>query len=76
MRQRSEPTVTPRERHASSLLKKVQDIHYAIARQARNLFAFRGFRHSDDRADWVQAESEFIHRVPVEILNRLREWER
>jgi hypothetical protein len=40
----------------------------------RNLFAFRGFSHSGDRADWVQAESEFIHRVPVEILDRLREW--
>jgi HSP20 family protein len=45
-----------------------QEMNERIARRARELFETRGSLHGHDREDWLQAESEFLRSVPVEVL--------
>jgi HSP20 family protein len=45
-----------------------QEMNERIARRARELFEARGSLHGHDREDWIQAESEFLRSVPVEVL--------
>jgi HSP20 family protein len=45
-----------------------QEMNEQIARRARELFEARGSLHGQDREDWVQAESEFLRSVPVDVL--------
>jgi HSP20 family protein len=45
-----------------------QEMNERIARRARELFEARGSLHGHDREDWLQAESEFLRSVPVEVL--------
>ncbi len=73
MKQRSDLTVSTKELPASSILKKMQDIHDAIARRAYDLFASRGFSHGHDWEDWFLAESEFLQPVPLDISETDRE---
>jgi HSP20 family protein len=73
MKRRSELTVATKELPASSLLKRMQDIHDAIARRAYDLFASRGFTHGHDLEDWFLAESEFLQQVPLEISETEKE---
>ncbi len=73
MKQRSELSVATKELPASSLLKKMQDIHDAIARRAYDLFASRGFSHGHDLEDWFLAESEFLQPVPLDISETEKE---
>ena len=73
MKQRTELTVTRAELPASSVLKKMEDLHDAIARRAYDLFTSRGFSHGHDRADWFLAESEFLEQVPLEISETEKE---
>jgi len=68
MKERTEITATSRQLPASSLLKRMEDIHDAIARRAYDLFVSRGFSHGHDWADWLLAESEVLQQAPVEIL--------
>jgi len=72
MKQRTELTVTPKELPARSLLKRIQDIHDAIARRAYDLFASRGFSHRHDWADWLLVDSRSLQLVPLEISDRPR----
>ena len=72
MKQRNEVTVTPRELPARSLLKRVQDIHDAIARRASHLLTSLGFSDGHDWADRFLADSESLQLVPLEISDRLR----
>lgn len=73
MKGRNELTVAPRELPASSLLKRMQDIHDAIARRAYDLFVSRGFSHGHDWADWFLAESELLQQVSLEISETEKE---
>ena len=73
MKQRTEPTVAQKELPASSVLKRMQELHDAIARRAYDLFASRGFSHGHDRADWLLAESEFLQQAPLEISQTERD---
>jgi hypothetical protein len=73
MKRRTGVTVTLREFCTSSLSKKIQGIGGTIARQACNLFVFRRFGHGHDWANWIHAESQFLHRAPVEILDHVQE---
>jgi hypothetical protein len=66
MNQRTELTVYAKEPRARSLLKRIQHIHDAIARQACDIFASRGFRNVHDRADWLLADSGSLQLVPLE----------
>ena len=45
-----------------------QQMNERIGRRALELFEARGFAHGHDREDWLQAESEFLRSVPVEVL--------
>jgi HSP20 family protein len=45
----------------------MDDVHRLIARRAYELFSARGFTHGRDLDDWLQAESEILESVPVEL---------
>src|SRR5947209_5827165 len=45
-----------------------QEMNEQIGRRALELFEARGFAHGYDREDWLQAESEFLRSVPVDVL--------
>jgi len=45
-----------------------QEMNERIAFRARELFEARGSLHGHDREDWLQAESEFLRTVPVDLL--------
>ena len=44
-----------------------QELKDLISRRAYELFELRGSLHGYDREDWLQAESEILMEVPVEI---------
>lgn len=44
-----------------------QELSDLISRRAYELFELRGSLHGYDREDWLQAESEILMEVPVEI---------
>ncbi len=45
-----------------------QEMNERIALRARELFEVRGSLHGRDREDWLQAESELLRSVPVDVL--------
>jgi HSP20 family protein len=45
-----------------------QEMNERISRRASELFEARGSLHGHDREDWLQAESEFLRSVPVDVL--------
>ena len=45
-----------------------QEMNERIALRARELFEARGSLHGHDREHWLQAESEFLGNVPVDVL--------
>ena len=45
-----------------------QEMNERIACRARELFEARGALHGHDREDWLQAESELLRSVPVDVL--------
>lgn len=44
-----------------------QELRDLISRRAYELFELRGSLHGYDRDDWLQAESEILMEVPVEV---------
>jgi hypothetical protein len=70
MKQQAEFTVTPRELPARSFLKRIQDIHDAIARRVHDVFASDGFGRGEDRPGWFLAKSESLRELPIEISDR------
>jgi len=46
----------------------VQEINDLIARRAYELFASKGFTHGHHQEDWLQAESEILHPVPLIVI--------
>ena len=58
-----------RRRSASdSFFEHVQEINDLIARRAYELFASKGFTHGHHQEDWLQAESEILHPVPLIVI--------
>jgi HSP20 family protein len=53
---------------ADSFFELAQEMNERIACRARELFEARGSLHGHDREDWLQAESEFLRTVPVDVL--------
>ena len=47
--------------------KRVQEINDLIARRAYELFESRGFTHGLDLADWLRAESDILHPIPLDV---------
>jgi HSP20 family protein len=52
---------------ASTLFDRMQEISDSIARRAFEIFSGRGGGHGHDLADWLRAESEFLHPLHLEI---------
>jgi len=48
--------------------ERVQEINDLIARRAYELFASKGFTHGHHQEDWLQAESEILHPVPLIVI--------
>ena len=44
-----------------------QELNDTISRRAYELFESKGFAHGQDREDWLQAASEILLTVPVDI---------
>jgi HSP20 family protein len=55
------PRLTPRD--PATLEREVEEIQFAIARRAYELFDARGRKHGHDLEDWFQAESELLSPV-------------
>src|ERR1700674_693107 len=72
----AEETATPVARSSDILslnagdpfFELAQEMNERIGRRALELFEARGFAHGHDREDWLQAESEFLRSVPVDVL--------
>jgi HSP20 family protein len=72
----AEETATPVARSSDILslnagdpfFELAQEMNERIALRARELFEARGALHGHDREDWLQAESEFLRTVPVDVL--------
>ncbi len=47
--------------------KRIADLRRLIERRAYQLFSTRGFTHGHDLEDWLQAESEILKAVPLEV---------
>lgn len=47
--------------------KRFQEIHDAIAKRAFELFERNGGLVGRELEDWFQAESEFLHKIPLEL---------
>ncbi len=52
---------------ASTLFDRMQDLSDSIARRAFEIFDRRGGGHGHDLADWLRAESEFLHPLDLDI---------
>jgi hypothetical protein len=72
MKRRNEVTVTLRELPARSLLKRVQDIHDAIARRAYHLSTSRGLSDGHDWQIGSWPTPDLSNWLPLEISDRLR----
>jgi len=47
--------------------ERVQEINDLIAHRAHELFESSGFTHGHELEDWLRAESEILHPIPLEI---------
>jgi HSP20 family molecular chaperone IbpA len=52
---------------AEKLFEQMKEFSQSVARRAYEYFEARGREFGHDLEDWVRAESELMHRVPVEI---------
>lgn len=63
---RSSDPISPNS--AEPFLELVQELNERVGRRALELFEARGCVHGHDREDWLQAESEMLRTVPVDVL--------
>src|SRR5262250_418322 len=52
-----------------SNIERMEAIYNLIAERAYALFDGRGGEHGHDLEDWLRAEAEVLHPVPVEIID-------
>jgi len=48
--------------------ERVQEINDLIASRAYELFEAHGLTHGQDREDWLRAEAEILHPVPLVVI--------
>src|SRR2546422_3692112 len=66
-RRESPPSILPKPVPAADLVKRLQELHESIARRAYESFESKGRTCGRDLEDWLQAESEFLHPVHVDV---------
>ena len=66
-RRESTPSIPPKLVPAADLVKRLQELHESIARRAYEIFESKGRMSGRDLEDWLQAESEFLHPVHVDV---------
>ena len=66
-RRESTPSIPPKLVPAADLVKRLQELHESIARRAYESFESKGRTCGRDLEDWLQAESEFLHPVHVDV---------
>ena len=54
---------------ATDLFARIQTLHDSIARRAYEIFESKGRTSGRDLEDWLQAESEFLHPVHVDVAD-------
>lgn len=54
---------------SEGLMHRVRDIYHAISHRAHHLFERRGHTHGRDLDDWLQAESELLQPITVEVTD-------
>ncbi|MCI0488708.1 MAG: Hsp20 family protein [Blastocatellia bacterium] len=60
-------TATPPIVEAESLFDRIEEINRKIEQRAYELFECRHCEHGCDLEDWLQAESEMLLPIPIEI---------
>src|SRR5437867_10374939 len=68
-RRESTPSILPKLVPAADLVKRLQELHESIARRAYESFESKGRTGGRDLEDWLQAESEFLHPVHVDVAD-------
>src|SRR2546422_638385 len=68
-RRESTPSILPKLVPAADLVKRLQELHESIARRAYESFESKGRTCGRDLEDWLQAESEFLHPVHVDVAD-------
>ena len=66
-RRESTPSIPPKLVPGADLVKRAQELHESIARRAYEIFESKGRTSGRDLEDWLQAESEFLHPVHVDV---------
>jgi HSP20 family protein len=68
-RRESTPSTPPKLVPAADLVKRLQELHESIARRAYEIFESKGRTSGRDLEDWLQAESQFLHPVHVDVAD-------
>jgi len=68
-RRESTPSILPKLVPAADLVNRLQELHESIARRAYESFESKGRTGGRDLEDWLQAESEFLHPVHVDVAD-------
>ena len=66
-RRESTPSIPPKLVPAADLVKRLQELHESIARRAYEIFESKGRTCGRDLENWLQAESELLHPVHVDV---------
>jgi HSP20 family protein len=59
---------TPNLFPGDAFFELAQELSGLISRRAYELYESRGFAHGHDREDWLQAVSEILLNVPVDVM--------
>ena len=68
-RRESTPSIPPKLVLPADLVKRLHKLHESIARRAYEIFESKGRTGGRDLEDWLQAESEFLHPVHVDVAD-------
>lgn len=59
--------ITPKIVKAEGLLDRMKELYHSIANRAYEFFAGRGYTDGHDLEDWLWAEKELLHPLPLEV---------
>ena len=66
-RRESTPSIPPKLVPATDLLPRLQRLHSSVARRAFEIFESNGRTVGRDLENWLQAESELLHPVHIDV---------
>jgi HSP20 family protein len=67
-RKESTPSIPPKVVPAADLVQRAQELHESIARRAYEIFESKGRTSGRDLENWLQAESEFLRPLHVDVI--------